>query len=217
MFKWYRSINPRHLPAMVLHSRGLYTDGDLSFQNGYLWITLLVNCSVAVAFTSLVYFYVATRDLLVEHSPTSYVPACGPNPCHRSSGSSSSSSPLCSCRSGKAWRLSCWSRGTSSSQSPPGRRMRYGMCNVCRRGTVLSSFFLALPTHRGWVGFPQRNDANIGGSLLEGLTPAEVVCITFFIYHIDGGKPQCLFDFILRTRNAGGFVGVLRGRSTNIE
>jgi len=59
------------LIAMVLHSRGLYTDGDLSFQNGYLWITLLVNCSVAVAFTSLVYFYVATRDLLVEHSPTS--------------------------------------------------------------------------------------------------------------------------------------------------
>eukprot|EP00667_Euglena_gracilis_P013043 EG_transcript_13430 len=56
--------------AMVLHSHGLYTEGAFSPRDGYLWVTLIVNVSVTVAFTSLVYFYLATKDLLAEHSPS---------------------------------------------------------------------------------------------------------------------------------------------------
>mmetsp|Transcript_73559 Transcript_73559/g.129655 ORF Transcript_73559/g.129655 Transcript_73559/m.129655 type:complete len:356 (-) Transcript_73559:580-1647(-) len=57
--------------AMVLHRWGLYTEGAIANPaDGYLWITVIVNISVTVAFTSLVYFYVATKNILADQSPT---------------------------------------------------------------------------------------------------------------------------------------------------
>ena len=56
---------------MLLHSWGCYTEGAiLNPADGYLWITVVVNTSVTIAFTSLVYFYVATRQLLADQNPT---------------------------------------------------------------------------------------------------------------------------------------------------
>lgn len=55
----------------ILHHWGLYTEGAIANPaDGYLWITVIVNISVTVAFTSLVYFYVATKNILADQSPT---------------------------------------------------------------------------------------------------------------------------------------------------
>jgi len=54
---------------IVLHRYGLCIDGDYSFKNGYLWLSLVNNISVSISLYSLVLFYMATEVKLKPFKP----------------------------------------------------------------------------------------------------------------------------------------------------
>jgi hypothetical protein len=51
-------------------NRELYEEGKMDVHNSYPWIAGIRFISVTLAFTSLVYFFVATKDFMAEKSPT---------------------------------------------------------------------------------------------------------------------------------------------------
>nr|CAG4647886.1 EOG090X05RX [Moina brachiata]SVE92997.1 EOG090X05RX [Moina brachiata] len=55
--------------VIILQSQGLYTDGDLSVESGYLYITIIYNVSITLALYALFLFYFATKDLLTPYDP----------------------------------------------------------------------------------------------------------------------------------------------------
>ncbi|XP_066600351.1 transmembrane protein 184B isoform X2 [Prorops nasuta] len=54
---------------IFLQAFGHYRDGDLSLDNGYIYITSIYNISVSLALYGLFLFYFATRDLLTPFEP----------------------------------------------------------------------------------------------------------------------------------------------------
>ena len=50
--------------AIILEMNGLYKEGELSFNSGYLYISVINNISVTISLYSLALFYVATVDKL---------------------------------------------------------------------------------------------------------------------------------------------------------
>eukprot|EP00759_Apiculatamorpha_spiralis_P053248 PhF_6_TR6139/c0_g1_i2/m.9113 len=55
--------------VLILEAKDMYGDSVLDASKGYLWMTLIYNISITIAFTALVYFYGATRSLLEGQSP----------------------------------------------------------------------------------------------------------------------------------------------------
>eukprot|EP00755_Sulcionema_specki_P030665 Sspe_Gene.94895::Locus_67204_Transcript_1_1_Confidence_1.000_Length_1555::g.94895::m.94895 len=55
--------------VIVLTAVGEYGTALTDFSKGLPYITVVYNVSITAAFTGLLYFYVATRDLLREHDP----------------------------------------------------------------------------------------------------------------------------------------------------
>lgn len=49
---------------IALVAKGVFNDGDLRPDRGYLYVSLVYNVSITVALVALVLFYAATRDLL---------------------------------------------------------------------------------------------------------------------------------------------------------
>uniref|UniRef100_A0A1I8FRK3 Transmembrane protein 184A n=1 Tax=Macrostomum lignano TaxID=282301 RepID=A0A1I8FRK3_9PLAT len=61
-------------PCMVfvtigLQLAGLYKHGNFSPLSGYLYVTMIYNCSVSLALYALVLFYFATREMLSQFDP----------------------------------------------------------------------------------------------------------------------------------------------------
>ncbi|MES1911045.1 MAG: hypothetical protein MHM6MM_009665 [Cercozoa sp. M6MM] len=55
--------------TLILSLAGAYTDGALKFNDGYLYVALLTNCSQMWALYCLAYFYLGTKDLLAPLNP----------------------------------------------------------------------------------------------------------------------------------------------------
>lgn len=55
--------------TLYLVSTGRYKDGDWSFDNGYIYITMIYNVSVSLALYGLYLFYQATKNLLSPYEP----------------------------------------------------------------------------------------------------------------------------------------------------
>ena len=49
---------------LLLVQGGLYAEGDLAPDRGYLYIAIVYNISIFLALTALMVFYAATKDLL---------------------------------------------------------------------------------------------------------------------------------------------------------
>jgi hypothetical protein len=76
LMKWkiclvqYMVINPfLTLLAIPLYFTGYYSEGVMVATNAYLWFSAIRFVSVSFAFTSLVYFFFATKDFLEPHKP----------------------------------------------------------------------------------------------------------------------------------------------------
>lgn len=57
------------LVAMILELFGLYGEGSLRWDRGYLWITLILNISIAVSLYALLLFYDFIRKTIKEYNP----------------------------------------------------------------------------------------------------------------------------------------------------
>eukprot|EP00045_Choanoeca_perplexa_P006893 m.60115 g.60115 ORF g.60115 m.60115 type:complete len:424 (-) comp13836_c0_seq5:535-1806(-) len=57
------------LVTIILESYGLFSEGDLSPNRGFLYCAILYNFSIFLAMMSLLWFYQATSDLLAPHKP----------------------------------------------------------------------------------------------------------------------------------------------------
>lgn len=55
--------------AIVLEINGAYDQGNFSIKKGYLYTTVVVNCSITYAFYYLVLFYLALGDHLTPYNP----------------------------------------------------------------------------------------------------------------------------------------------------
>lgn len=55
--------------TLLLQATGRYKDGDWSFGNSYIYITMVNNTSVSLALYGLILFYQATKDLLSPYEP----------------------------------------------------------------------------------------------------------------------------------------------------
>eukprot|EP00164_Ancoracysta_twista_P003053 GFYU01004073.1.p1 GENE.GFYU01004073.1~~GFYU01004073.1.p1 ORF type:complete len:451 (-),score=90.59 GFYU01004073.1:61-1413(-) len=55
--------------TLVLHAKGLYHDGEMRFDRGYVYVSFIVNISVCISLYCLVLFYMATADLLAPFQP----------------------------------------------------------------------------------------------------------------------------------------------------
>eukprot|EP01060_Flectonema_neradi_P033692 TRINITY_DN5725_c0_g3_i1.p1 TRINITY_DN5725_c0_g3~~TRINITY_DN5725_c0_g3_i1.p1 ORF type:complete len:411 (+),score=39.24 TRINITY_DN5725_c0_g3_i1:109-1341(+) len=55
--------------VVVLTATGHYGSDFSDFKSGFVYITIIYNISITFAFTALLYFYIATKDLLREHDP----------------------------------------------------------------------------------------------------------------------------------------------------
>ena len=57
------------LVTIILVANGVYNDGSLAPEYGYLYVVLVYNVSISLALVALLLFYVATRDLLAPFRP----------------------------------------------------------------------------------------------------------------------------------------------------
>ena len=57
--------------AIILHTKGLYHPGSFDPHYGYLWIALLMNLSIFIAFYFLVVFYQLVHHVIKRHRPLS--------------------------------------------------------------------------------------------------------------------------------------------------
>lgn len=55
--------------TLFLQATGRYKDGDWSFDNSYIYITMIYNISVSLALYGLYLFYQATKNLLYPYEP----------------------------------------------------------------------------------------------------------------------------------------------------
>lgn len=55
--------------AILLTPSGAFDESSWSFSNAHVYFVIILNISVTLAFTSLVYFFMEYKDLLVAHSP----------------------------------------------------------------------------------------------------------------------------------------------------
>eukprot|EP00898_Chlorokybus_atmophyticus_P000981 jgi/Chlat1/1884/Chrsp145S02204 len=55
--------------ALILHSCGLYEEGNFDPTEGYLYISIVYNITYTIALYSLLLFYAATRELLAPFKP----------------------------------------------------------------------------------------------------------------------------------------------------
>lgn len=55
--------------AILLTPSGAFEETSWSFSNAHVYFVLILNVSVTLAFTTLVYFFVEYRDLLTPHQP----------------------------------------------------------------------------------------------------------------------------------------------------
>jgi hypothetical protein len=55
--------------AILLEINGVYDQGNFSMKKGYLYTSLIVNCSITYAFYYLVLFYLALGDRLKPYNP----------------------------------------------------------------------------------------------------------------------------------------------------
>lgn len=57
------------LVIIVLTAKGLYGSSFSDFRKGYIYLCVVYNLSITVALYGLLYFYIATREMLRDHSP----------------------------------------------------------------------------------------------------------------------------------------------------
>jgi len=57
------------ISAMLLYTQNLYEEGSLSYDSVYLYVSLITNVSIAVAFYCILLFYKATEDRLYGYKP----------------------------------------------------------------------------------------------------------------------------------------------------
>lgn len=57
------------LLAIVLDQYDLYNDGVYDFKSGYLYLSVINNCSVSLSLYCLVLFYIATEERLKPFDP----------------------------------------------------------------------------------------------------------------------------------------------------
>lgn len=55
--------------AIVLDKYGLYNDGNYDYRTGFLYLSLINNCSVSLSLYCLVLFYMSTEERLKPFSP----------------------------------------------------------------------------------------------------------------------------------------------------
>ncbi|KAG5185473.1 organic solute transporter subunit alpha/Transmembrane protein [Tribonema minus] len=66
----YSVIKPScAMMALVLSLMGRFKEGDFDPRKGWVWLTIIINASVAVAFYSLVAFYVMLKEPLAPFKP----------------------------------------------------------------------------------------------------------------------------------------------------
>ncbi len=57
------------LTAILLDMYGYYNDGVYDFKTGYLYLSIINNCSVSLSLYCLVLFYIATEERLKPFNP----------------------------------------------------------------------------------------------------------------------------------------------------
>merc|ERR1719498_1769189 len=66
----YMILNPvLTLISLPLYFTGNYHEGDLTITSAYAWFSGIMFISVTFAFTSLVYFFFASKHLLIHTNP----------------------------------------------------------------------------------------------------------------------------------------------------
>ena len=55
--------------GVICESQGAYGDGELNYNQGYLWVTLIINCSQLTSLYALAWLYMIMKKELTPFSP----------------------------------------------------------------------------------------------------------------------------------------------------